>query len=245
MFKFLIEGKTIKELKENITAFFSEFKELQPDSTVEDEQDFLTEAAAQPAPAALKSAEPVSLPTILAIPAPASETTDNVDSKGIPWDARIHASSYATTKDGSWRYKRGVEDSTIKVVEQELIAKIKGGHVEAPVTLPPIPAIPAAVHIPAPTVPAIPAPTPVPVVPQVPPPMPAPEAVLPNAHTVETFKKSLVQVLAKLVKDGKLTMDYVNQLKTHFGVDEIYKVNEQQAEEMFNNFVQYGMIAKV
>lgn len=55
-------------------------------------------------------------------PAPVAGGSD-LDSRGLPYDTRIHASSKATTKDGSWRYKRGITDEEIAKVEAELRSK--------------------------------------------------------------------------------------------------------------------------
>lgn len=160
-----------------------------------------------------------------------------VDSRGIPWDERIHAVTQGRVKDGSWRYKRGVEDSTIKAIEKELKG-VATNHTST------APSIPTAVHAPIIAAPPIPLHNIQPVaVPVITPPMPLPQPV-PSAHTFATFKATLIPTLAKLVKDGKLTQDYVNQLCAHYGVDLIFKVNDQQLEEIFNGFVQYGMITK-
>lgn len=43
-----------------------------------------------------------------------------VDSKGMPWDERIHSSSRAKVAGGTWKYKRGVSEEEIKRVEDEL-----------------------------------------------------------------------------------------------------------------------------
>lgn len=71
--------------------------------------------------------------------------------------------------------------------------------------------------------------------------MPAPGGTDP----LEVFKKNLVPTLAQLVQSGKLTQEYINSLKAHFGVDEIWKVNDQQLAEMHKTFIDYGLIAKV
>ncbi len=52
--------------------------------------------------------------------APQSPNLAEVDSGGMPWDARIHSSSKAKVADGSWKYKRGVSDEEVKRVEVEL-----------------------------------------------------------------------------------------------------------------------------
>lgn len=51
---------------------------------------------------------------------PNPEGAPDVDSRGLPWDERIHASTKATNGDGSWRNKRGVDKALLDQVEQEL-----------------------------------------------------------------------------------------------------------------------------
>jgi len=50
------------------------------------------------------------------------EYDDKLDSNGLPWDARIHSSSKAKIKDGSWKKRKGVDASTVATVEAELRA---------------------------------------------------------------------------------------------------------------------------
>lgn len=75
-----------------------------------------------PAPApqtAVTATEPVGSTAI-----PTSDPVDagapQVDSAGVPWDARIHASSKATVSAGTWRMKRGVDQATVDAVLAEL-----------------------------------------------------------------------------------------------------------------------------
>lgn len=94
---------------------------------------------AMPLPAATPDAT-TSAPVVVAPTAPAP----SVDKHGLPWDARIHASSKALNADGSWRAKRGLDDDAmVRAVESELRALMA------------IPAAPAA--MPAPVVIAPPA----------------------------------------------------------------------------------------
>jgi hypothetical protein len=51
---------------------------------------------------------------------PNPEGAPDVDSRGLPWDERIHASTKATNGDGSWRNKRGVDKALVEAVEAEL-----------------------------------------------------------------------------------------------------------------------------
>lgn len=80
-----------------------------------------------------------------------------VDSKGTPWDARIHSESKATVADGTWRKRRGVSDELFNEVMAELTAAAsndEAGEDEAP---PPPPADEG--NEPDESVPAPPAPT--------------------------------------------------------------------------------------
>jgi hypothetical protein len=165
----------------------------------------------------------------------------------MPWDERIHAVSQSTKMDGTWRYRRGVEPELIKEVEAELLEKVKAAQREgfdAPVkqVAPPPPLVTPVV---APVVAEPPPPPPIVVTPPPPvnvAPMPLPTAM---AHSVATFKGNLVGTLARLVSEGRLTQAYVSQLKNYFKVENIWEVNDQQAAEMYENFVIAGLIERV
>jgi hypothetical protein len=53
-------------------------------------------------------------------PAVAPSTGADVDSQGLPWDARIHSSNRQKIADGTWRKKRGVSDTLVETVSAEL-----------------------------------------------------------------------------------------------------------------------------
>lgn len=76
-------------------------------------------------------------------PVPAS----NLDSAGMPWDARIHTSTRATVANGTWRKKRNLDPALCATVEAEL-RTLMG----APVPLPTPAPVPG--HPPAPPAPA-------------------------------------------------------------------------------------------
>lgn len=78
-----------------------------------------------------------------------------LDSSGLPWDARIHASTKGVIADGTWRRKKGVDEAEFERVKAELLAA-KGNVPPAPMA-PAAPAAPAADVPPAPTAPAAPA----------------------------------------------------------------------------------------
>jgi hypothetical protein len=54
---------------------------------------------------------------------PAKTTPPNVDSRGLPWDTRIHQKNKALDEDGRWKYKQGVDARSASGVETELLAK--------------------------------------------------------------------------------------------------------------------------
>lgn len=77
----------------------------------------ISQPAAAPAPPS--PTQVVSqLGPVLVIPAPPATVT--LDKSGLPWDARIHASSKAMNANGTWRGKRGVLPAVITNVEAEL-----------------------------------------------------------------------------------------------------------------------------
>lgn len=88
------------------------------------------------------------------------EGAPDVDSRGLPWDERIHASTKATNGDGSWRNKRGVDKDLLESVEREL-----GGVLpDVPPPPAPLPEVPNAPVAEEPSIPAAPTPS-VPVAP--------------------------------------------------------------------------------
>ncbi len=88
----------------------------------------LTDAVAQFTPPAgpevftapLADGAPSAAPVVPAVsPAPTIAPASH-DSAGLPWDARIHASSRTTVANGTWRKKKNVPDETVAAVEAEL-----------------------------------------------------------------------------------------------------------------------------
>lgn len=81
-------------------------------------------AVSTPAPAAAFVASPApSAPVPPASPAPvATSGSPALDSRGLPWDVRIHAGSKTFNKDGSWRQKRETPPELVAQVEAELKA---------------------------------------------------------------------------------------------------------------------------
>lgn len=185
-------------------------------------------------------------------------TGSTVDSRGIPWDARIHSSNKETVGGGVWRKRRGVEDSVVATVEAEL-----RGSSPAPVkTAPPFGSMTQeqykAVVQPAPmptTEHRVALPeqggvlntmqAPAPVTPMFAPPTPV--ALPPNTHNAESFRNNLINVLNDLVNAGKINHEWINQNKAQFGGKDVTQWHENQAacEGLFSLFVQHGLINRL
>lgn len=158
---------------------------------------------------------------------PALDMSGELDAEGLPWDARIHSSGKSKyKKDNTWTLKRGVSD--------EEAARVKGEYRNILAQATPM-ASPEVVLAP------LSQPVSAPVVQQAPPALPT----MTSGHTVETFKANFPLILGGLITEGKVTQDYINQLKAYFKVDEIWMLNDEQKANLFESFVGYKLITKV
>lgn len=76
--------------------------------------------AALPPGATPAAVAPLIVPPVPVGNAPLAQVRADLDKNGIPWDGRIHASSKAKIADGSWRTKRGVDETLLATVTAEL-----------------------------------------------------------------------------------------------------------------------------
>jgi hypothetical protein len=60
--------------------------------------------------------------TILSSKSHGKSKKPELDTDGIPWDERIHATSKAKLKDGRWRRRRNLDDETFERIKQELLS---------------------------------------------------------------------------------------------------------------------------
>ena len=111
-----------------------------------------------PAPVAVAAPEPVPAPTPVAVaetpapaPAPAAVAPDGVvlDSDGLPWDSRIHATTKTRVmKTDQWKKKRSIDPDVVAQVETELKTTMAAPAAAAPAPVaeaaPATPATPAA-----------------------------------------------------------------------------------------------------
>lgn len=204
---------------------------------------FPSAPAAPPVGAPLPPSVPVppvsTAPAAVAPSAPAAPTNlADVDSDGLPWDARIHSGSREKNKDNTWRRRRNLDDAELARVTAELrnLMAIPVGGVTIPAgEAPPLtvfaagaaPAIPAApstaaatqppappVAEQAPNVPPVPAPTTsAPAIAATPTP-PAPPALTATAPSVPATGNPFSHLMTKItsnVAGGRLTEAQVHQ----------------------------------
>lgn len=160
--------------------------------------------AVPPAPPAVPQ-PPAVIPTAANMQPPAPPPGPAVlDSRGLPWDVRIHSSTKARNADGTWRTKRNVDAALVPVVEAELQRLMA---IAAPVAAPQPPATPPMPPA-APVAPPMPPAAPVPPVPA-PPPAPAGQ---PN-----TFAE-LMTFLTPLMAQQRVTMETITGCLTECGI---------------------------
>lgn len=90
------------------------------------------------------SADPLPSTTAIAPPPAAPSPAGNLDSRGLPWDGRIHASTRALLQDGSWRQKRGTDPAYVAQVEAELRGAVAAPAAPVAAVPPPPPTVAAA-----------------------------------------------------------------------------------------------------
>lgn len=226
MYRITVEGKTTEELKNNLSNIYDLMQHGRVVVQEEENEEFdLGE------PDTLVETKKSKPKYVAPIEEEEEEETEEVvededdviedveyDSENLPWDSRIHASTKTQTKTGTWKQKKGVDEATIKKVKKELYKAQAQQPEVAPVTSVKSPSAPQMI--------------------------PQPNYKQ-SGHTIETFKINFPVILGNLISEGKVTQEYVNQLKGYFGVNEIWNINDAQKLEMFNSFVNYGFIQKV
>lgn len=148
-----------------------------------------------------------------------------LDCKNMPWDARIHAKAKTKNKDGSWRYKRGVDKNLVTEVEAAIkvsipapevhINKLSTGELYGQTKS---------------TFDAIPMPQ---------------EGVKPNMGR-GAFKMHYMETIAGLIKGNKIDRDYVMNVCRYLGVNDLSDLKKNNDDEglnkLFDLFVQHDLI---
>lgn len=183
-----------------------------------------------PAPASPSSAAPVSPGASVAPPAPSAPAVDEFDDHGVPYDGRIHQKGKSKKKDGSWKLQKGIAETLVSQVMQELAPRIRRAPAAptapaappapdappagfgttplpagaaAPVSLPPLPAVPGQAQAP------------------VAPPAPPAETVAPEADPFRALVKKVTE--ARGAK--RITAEEVTQCAAAAGVPGLQALN--------------------
>lgn len=258
MYRITIVGRDLKEFQENLKAYAEvhlgsiKGKETSKPTKTKISEQLLSE----PEEDMEEVESPFNVtPSVKSAPVVEEEVTahdpSELDAEGFPWDKRIHASSKQKVADGSWRKRRNLDETIYNSVRAELESKGFGKNinVNAPAATPVVetpqvqvaPTVEAPVS--APQVTATPTATPVaqPVTTQAAPVLPQ----MTGGHSLQTFCDNFPMVLAGLINEKKLTQEWVNSLNAHYGVTEIWTLNNEQKAQVFDLFVQNGLIQKV
>ena len=103
------KAEEVSEKPEEVTPKAETIAQLKEDATTN-----------IPAPEAVFAPTPEATTEVPTTPTPVASGVD-LDSEGLPWDNRIHASSKAfLAKGGGWKKKRGVDPAIVEKVEAEL-----------------------------------------------------------------------------------------------------------------------------
>lgn len=217
MYQVTIKGKNLQELKDAVKGIH---EELSAGKAV---VNGMTKDLASETPALSKGEA-----RIKEVAEMTHDAFPEVDAEGIPWDKRIHSNAAEKKKaDGTWKLKRGVDKNLVDQVKAELKGETVVNDTPAVVETPVVNDTPPVVETPA-VVAA--------------PPMPP---VNNNAFTLDTFRAAFAQNIAQLVSAGKVTPEYIETIKGHLGLAEIWQATPEQQESIFNTFTQYNVIERV
>lgn len=134
-----------------------------------------------------------------------------VDVNGLPHDLRIHAATVGTNKDGSWRYKRGVDPALVAAVEAELKAIMAAPIPEASAVVDAAAAFGASATGSVPPAP--------PVADNIIPPPPVPVATPPASNMPEFAR--VMRVVVDKQKAGTVTASTVDEIAKSLGLTSV------------------------
>jgi hypothetical protein len=168
----------------------------------------------------------------------APPAADEFDRSGVPFDVRIHQKSRNQKKDGTWKLQKGIDDSVVAAVMQELAPRM----LKAPAVAPPAPsATPAPVGASAP-VPLPPPPIPSPPGASIAPPVPPypgtpqenlspPSTAIPQApgdqgKALDPFRTLVAKITAaRAEKPPRITAEEVNSIVASAGAPSLQLLN--------------------
>lgn len=165
----------------------------------------------------------------------ATDSLVPLDSQGLPWDSRIHASTKTFIADGSWKLRRGVDPISVDMVKHQLKELMSVPTAPAPPTPVIIPQLaeivpPISGPVGVPKLPSTPAPvltpTSVGYVPPVPVPGPKSHYLIDQVPAAVTLT-DLIGRMSAAIAAGKLTQASIAEICTKHGVSEFHLLSNR------------------
>jgi len=255
MIKIQVQGKTMQEIRAELIRAANEISDGSEPAAKQVEFAKETAKILEEVPE-VKQVEKLNKPQFpIDMPKAAAQTAEDIaspthDKRGIPYDSRIHSSSRSFKADGTWRMKKGAEPELVAQVEAETRVEFPKQVVQGsplPTSQPVIPPAPVSevkVEIPKSSAPPLAA-AQTPLVEQIAP--PATKEFRPAAHTFDTFKTNFAMVLHDLVKFEKIDQNWINEMKKHYKVEEVWNLigDDKALRQLYDHFGHYGMITKM
>lgn len=142
-----------------------------------------------------------------------------LDTRGLPWDARIHSRTKTKLANGQWKIMRGIDDAKVTLIENELRQAMQAPlieeTIEAPVApvykaVPVPPPVPQTVeHIVSPGFPVAPAPVATP-----------PNVGDPTAPQQQDYMTFMAKATA-VISSGQMTPGKLNEIIQGFGLPSV------------------------
>ena len=259
MLKIIVTGNNVKELKSNFNSLSQAFGA----DTIKDYESILDSEVVVGQPSPVIMSEPVEpeitqppvLQEVINATTESQPVNTNVDIKGLVWDKRIHAATKTKKANGEWKSRRNLDPAFKAQVEAELL-----NNASQPLAVVPTPPTSDVVVTPIEPVgideqtKAISPVTEAPVMPlgvgavNAAAATPIPVPVVNQGHTLDSFLINFPLVIGQLITDGKITQDYVEQLKSHFGIPadgQIWNASNEQKTSIFTFFVDNGIVTQV
>ncbi len=168
----------------------------------------------------------------------ATSTAVPLDSQGLPWDSRIHASTKTFIADGSWKLRRGVDPAEVEKVKaqlkelmavpQALVTDLHRGASTVPV--PPSPTVSVGVDLAAGTDTTVITPAPVLTptsVGYVPVPVPKSHYLIDQQPPTAVTLTDLIGRMSAAIAAGKLTQASIAEICTKHGVSEFHLLSNR------------------
>lgn len=218
-----ITGKDVPDLLKNLRETY----ERMCPETIACEQEVVAPSVEEHRPlmqekAPVSIAPPIDLtpvPTPYVPPVPVL-SNEEVDAAGVPYNPNIHSANRSKKKDGTWRLRRGLGDAE-ESTQQPLAPQTIVRPAVQPVAPAPVAQQPVAV--------------------------PSPVQVERAAYTLHDFKMNFMRAMSDLLSSGRVTSEYLVQLRDHYKARELWDLmqNDAAMTEIYENFTSAGLITRL